>query len=68
MTDRHALDLDELAAVIAAAIGHPLDELTPGEAKDVADRLRAIADATAGPGSDTIAAAAALVELRAGVT
>ena len=35
---------DELAAVIEAATGRPLDQLTDAEAVDVADRLRAIAE------------------------
>jgi len=62
------LDADDLAAVMAAALGRPLDTLTATEAIDVAERLRAIAGALDGPGSRSLADAVAIIERAAGVT
>jgi len=66
------LDTDALAAVVAAvvaaALGRPLDTLTATEAIDVAERLRAIAAALDGPGAPSLTEAADLIERAAGVT
>jgi len=62
------LDADDLAAVMATALGRPLDTFTATEAIDVADRLRAIADALDGPGAPSLTEAADLIERAAGVT
>jgi hypothetical protein len=64
---------DELAAVIEAATGRPLDQLTDTEAAHVADQLRMISELpTPSPGDQHLAhhlrTVADIIERRAGVT
>ena len=65
---------DTLDAVVAEAVGRPLDELTAVEAIDVADRLRAVVAALppSTPAETHLAhqltAAAEAIERSAGVT
>ena len=65
---------DTLDAVVAAAVGRPLDELTAVDAIDVADRLRAVVAALSPstPAETRLAhrflEAADLIERCAGVT
>ncbi len=61
------LDADDLAAAVAGALGRPPDTFTATEAIDVAERLRAIADALDGPGAPLLTDAAVLIERAAGV-
>lgn len=64
---------ETLAAVVEAATGRPLDQLTTTEALDAADRLRAVVDALDAPtpGDARLAAdmasVAELVETAAGI-
>ena len=64
---------EELAAVIEATAGRPLDQLTVTEAVDVAERLRVIAELPAPTPADQhlahhLRAAADIIEQRAGDT
>ena len=64
---------DELAAVIEAAAGRPLDKHTATEALDIAERLRAIAELpTPAPADQHLAhhlrTAADIIEQQVGVT